>query len=394
MSDMANRRPPIATSLKSTVAYPSALFALERDEVLPFERFAYNILDVAISALHAKSMPERVAVEFSNVGLRISPWIINASVQCELDPAGRPTGFRFVIPELVPSLVYIFCQKLGAELVETGTSDIRQNLQRFVDGASAGVREYKQHGLGHAVRASYDYYGLTISDYSRAQHSFDLLTKLVAYHEIGHAYAGHLSSGQDIDPVTRRGFELIADLLATTWFYNGYIRNTPDDSGYREMRGLASHSEAIFTNSIEAQRAQLTLLTLMAFAGAQQNGGRPTVSGGISHSPGIQRHMLQHVHLGTLIKSNFAQLLSNEQFAALQQDWNKLFECLIESGIIPVSDVMNHLDPQECDTIEAASNAIESMNVQELKPAVPFLLEIRELQGDALAGRRPSFFRA
>jgi hypothetical protein len=50
---------------------------------------------------------------------------------------------------------------------------------------------------------------------------------------------------------------------------------------------------------------------------------------------------------------------------------------------------MRHLDPQECDTIEAAANAIESMDVHELKPVVPFLLQARDLLEDAIAGRRP-----
>ena len=40
--------------------------------------------------------------------------------------------------------------------------------------------------------------------------------------------------------------------------------------------------------------------------------------------------------------------------------------------------------------IEAAANAIESMNVHELKVAVPVLLQARDLT-DAMAGRRPRF---
>lgn len=317
MSNMAKRRPPINIQQKATVNYPSALFSLERDEVLPFERFAYNLLDVAIAALHAKSMPERVVVEFSGERSNVAPWTINASAQCEFGDGGEPTGFRFVIPELVPSLVYIFCQKLAAELMETGFSDVRRKIQEFADGASAGVRAYKEHGLGHAIRACYEYYGFTIWDSGRALQSFDLLTKLMAYHEVGHAYADHLTCGQDLNSVTRRGYELIADLLATTWFYNCYIRNTPDDDAYRETRGFASYSDSILANCIEAQRAHLTLLTLMAFAGAQKNGGRLTLEGGLSHPPGLQRHMLQHAHLGTLIESNFAHVLTKEQLVAL-----------------------------------------------------------------------------
>jgi hypothetical protein len=388
---MANRRPPITTTRKSTVIFPSAIFSLERDEVLPFERFAYSLLDLAVEALKAKSLPEQVIVEFSNERPNFAPWTINASIQCEFDGAGRPSAFKFIIPELVPSLVYIFCHNLGAELLETGSCDLRKGIQQFANGANAGVRVYKERGLSHAIRACYEHYGFTIPDYSRAQHSYDLLTKLMAYHEIGHAYADHLTCGRGINAVTRRGFELIADLLATTWFYGGYIRNTPDDEGYRKARGFVSHTESIFTNCIEAQRTHLILLTLMAFAGAQQSGGRLNVGGGISHPSGLQRHMLQRVHLGTLIESNFARVLSKEQIAALEDDWRAVFEVLLSAGIIPLKDVEAHLDPQECDAIEAAANAIEEMNVEELKPVVPLLLQAREIQMDALAGRRGAY---
>jgi hypothetical protein len=225
MSDMTKRRSPINVLQNSTVTYPSSLFSLERDEVLPYERFAYNLLHLAIEALNAKSLPERVIVEFSSERSNTAPWTINASVQCEFDAHGKPAAFKFVIPEFVPCLIYIFCQKFGTELMEGGFSDIRRNIQAFAEGANVGVREYKHHGLAHAIRASYDHYGFTIPDYARAQESYDLLTKLIAYHEIGHAYADHLTCGEDVNTVTRRGLELVADLLATTWFYNGYIRN-------------------------------------------------------------------------------------------------------------------------------------------------------------------------
>jgi hypothetical protein len=129
----------------------------------------------------------------------------------------------------------------------------------------------------------------------------------------------------------------------------------------------------------------------MAFAGAQGRGGRLNVGGGILHPSGLQRHMLQHVHLGTLIESNFARVLSKEQIVALEDDWKAIFDCLICAGIIPPTDVEAHLDPQECDTIEAAANAIEAMSVEELKPAVPVLLQAREIQMDALAGRRAAY---
>jgi hypothetical protein len=338
-----------------------------------------------VEALNAKSLPEELVVKFSSE----QPWTINASVQCDFDGSGRPSAFRFVIPELVPSLIYILCHSLGAELLEMGACDLRKAIQKFADGANVAVRAYKQSGLPHAIRACYEYYSLTISDYSRAQHSYDLLTKLIAYHEIGHAYADHLKCGKDVNDVTKRGFELVADLLATTWFYNLYVRNTPDDEGYRQTRGFQSHSESIFTNGIQAQRTHLLLLVLMAVAGAQRSGGVLNVGGGALHPPGLQRHMLQHVHLGTLIESNFSAILSKEQVDGLADDWRAVFGDLISAGIVSPQDVREHVDPQECDTIEAAANTIEVMNVEELKPVVQVLRQAREILTDAIDGRRP-----
>jgi hypothetical protein len=132
-------------------------------------------------------------------------------------------------------------------------------------------------------------------------------------------------------------------------------------------------------------------MALMAFAGAQRYRGVVTLDGGVSHPPGMQRHMLQHVHLGTLIESNLSHVVSEEQFDALKDDWSGVIRDLMAAGIIPVTDVQTNLDPNECDTIEAAAHAIESMDIDELKPAVPVLERARDLLADVIAGRRPSF---
>ena len=46
----------------SLIHISSSLFSLEKDEVFPYERFAYNLLDIAIEALNAKGLPERVII--------------------------------------------------------------------------------------------------------------------------------------------------------------------------------------------------------------------------------------------------------------------------------------------------------------------------------------------
>jgi hypothetical protein len=145
---MLKRRRPVVMPHTSTVTYPSALFSLERDEVLPYERFAYNVLGIAIEALHAKALPERVVIDFSATTVNTPAWLMNVSVTCELGADAIPIAFRFSIPELVPALIYGYCFSCAAQLVEGDLAGIRESVQKFLDAASAGVREYKTSGLG------------------------------------------------------------------------------------------------------------------------------------------------------------------------------------------------------------------------------------------------------
>jgi hypothetical protein len=251
--------------------------------------------------------------------------------------------------------------------------------------SNAGIRQYKEHGLAAAVRACYEHFDLTIADASAIMNEYDLVTKLIAFHEVGHAYALHLTAA-DANVVRRRGFELIADLLAITWMCNKLVRNTPDSDEYREMRGFTSHAEAIFANCFMVQRAQQALLCLMTIAGAQKSGGTLTLEGGETHPPGMQRHLLQHIHFTTLVGSNFASVLSKEQLAALDSDWDNVLERLLGAGVIPISDFQTNLDPREFDTVEAAAYAIEEMDIWELQPAAPFLKDMRNILSGALKG--------
>jgi len=84
------------------VVYPSGLFSLEKDEVYPYERFAYSLLDIAVEVLHHAQLPENIVVDFTQIIPGISPWSLNASVNIDSDGSGNPIRFRFMTPELFP----------------------------------------------------------------------------------------------------------------------------------------------------------------------------------------------------------------------------------------------------------------------------------------------------
>jgi hypothetical protein len=132
------------------------------------------------------------------------------------------------------------------------------------------------------------------------------------------------------------------------------------------------------------QRSQEALLCFMALAGAQQSGGVFTLDGGKSHPPGLQRYFLQVVHFDTFVRSNFASLLSSEQIARLKADRERYMTNFCLSGVIRLTDVDQYLDLREFDTIEAAADLIEEMNVRDLMPIVPALREVREVTFEKL----------
>src|ERR1700722_2865484 len=105
---MTERSIPVETPFNSMVSYPSALFSLEYDEVFPYERFAHSLLGRAIEALHEKDLPPRVSVEFAALPEGLYPWTINSSIAVEKDASGKAVSFRFVTPQLVPAIIYVF----------------------------------------------------------------------------------------------------------------------------------------------------------------------------------------------------------------------------------------------------------------------------------------------
>jgi hypothetical protein len=380
------RRRPIDTPHRSTTIYPSGLFSLERDETFPYERFAHNLLDIAVEALHEKNLPESLTIDFTQLMSGGSPWTINSSVTVIPGSGQVPMGFRFVTPELVPAIVYMLVATVVSYLLSrddvAGVTDnpvaLVEKLRFFIDGASAGVRAYRERGFGHGIRAAYDHLGLTMEDLQRSMNDYDLLTKQIAYHEVAHAYTEQLTREPYPTLAEKRSFELIADLLAVEWLYRKIIVNTPDTPEYRQFRALNSYADSIFSNSLMLLRSQQALLLLMAVAGSQRTGGRVTVEGGQTHPPGMHRFLLQHVHLYTLIRSNFSTVLTESNFEELERDWDMTMDLLVRSGVLPNQDLRALADVSECDTIELAAHLIEQRDIRELRSVVPLLRSIRE----------------
>jgi hypothetical protein len=383
---VTKRRSPVDTALPSTVIYPSSLFSLEKDEVFPYERFAYNLLHEAVGALNSKGLAERVVVDFTRLLPGAAPWTINSSIQFERDSGGSPIAFRFVTPELVPSIVYLFTATVAADLLDEERFKrmqgdpriLAKQIHTFVEAANAGVRAYGEHGFARAIRASYDHLDLGIRDLYKCGDHYDWLTKLIVNHEVAHAYVEQITHRPDPSDRERIAFELIADMVACAWFYGKMIRSTPNTAEYREMRGVESQAEAILANSLGALRCQQALLVLMAIAGAQRTGGVASLAGGRTHPAGLQRHMLQHVQLYTLVRSNFASVLSADDFRRMDEDWDLREDVLLGSGVIRAADLAGLLDASEYEAMGIAANLIQELRIVELEQLVPFLRNIRE----------------
>lgn len=385
---MSDKRPPFTTSCVSKVLYPSALFSLERDEILPYERFAYNILGLAVEVLHDRGLPEEITINFTQDAGSFAPWRINAGIRCHLNAESFPQSFEFAIPELLPGMAFLYCSSFVQNFIQSPPEHIQEELSSFLEVADTAVKAYKLDGFAASLRAAYDKSGLAITEVSgEAVLAYDLLTKQIAFHEVAHGYAELLTSREQ-NPVRRRSFELVADLLATQWMYKKVVVNTPDTAAYREWTGSTSYGDSIYTNCMSLQRSYFSLLCLFALAGAQKTGGKLTLDGGVSHPPGMQRHVLQHVHFMTLVRSNYADVLSPEQFATLDADWSHMISMLHSAGILSNSDLQAGFDPRESDTIEAAADVIEDTNISELNSLVPVLRDVRETLSDA-ASRRP-----
>jgi len=378
------RKSPTLSRLKSVVLYPSDVFSLEKDEIFPYERFAYNIIHAGVDAFTSADLPQSITVDFTDINQGRSPWAINASIAVRRNENLKPISFDVVVPEFTPAAIYLFCATVGHLLIDDGEFEslkvdpkrLAGGLEYFVVGASLGVRVFKSDGIGHAIRESHSFFKLGFNDFLRISPTYDLVTKFIAYHEIGHAYSGQLHSGEAQTDEDRRGFEFIADLLAMEWLFNKMIRLTPDDEEYRALQGHSSYRESILSNCLICVKVQLAVLLLHAVAGAQANGGSLSLSGGKRHPSGFARHAIQNVHFMTLFQSNFSDIVGRDGVDYIDREYNERFFFLFKGGCVP-QDNIAEIDSKEVkESFGRAAELIKKFKVKELLKIVPLLIDI------------------
>lgn len=383
---MTRRSSPVETALTSRVQFPSALFSLEYDEIFPYERFAHNLLRHAVDALDAKGLPPNISIEFAALPEGQYPWTLNSSITVGTGSSGNATSFRFVTPEMVPAIVYglvatalhDFFDATEFRALSASPDVFAERLKQVTVSVNLGLKNYSLESFAIAVRGIYERLGLEIWRLHQCGDDYDHLTKLIANHEIAHAYLEQAT--RNPHPTASEGiaFELISDLLATHWYFRKTVRLTPDSPEYRAFRKTESHADSIFTNARRGLRNQISLLVLMALAGAQRNQGVASLDGGPTHPNGLQRFLWQRQEFLVLLESNYSNVLSKDHFDQLETDYTERMEVLNKIGLVSAADSGAMLDPIQCDTYEVAANLLETLDVEELTGLIPHLRKMRE----------------
>ena len=326
--------------------------------------------------LPKKDLPCDIEVLFDN--LMFTPWELNASVQIKFDGEGNPVSYLYRIPQFAPSLYFLFsavvCHHIFVEKKineEDAEAEVKKRIQHFCDGASHSVRIYKEHGLGDAIRASHEFFSVSFFDCELYWDTFDGVLKFIAHHEIAHAYTTAVQSdANNLKPIDKCAFELIADLLATTWLFSHLIHGTPDTEAYRKFRGIDTYAECIKDNAIRCVNSLLGTLLLFALAGAQSTGGRLSLSGGTDHPHGFHRVTLALGHLFNLIYANYSKVHSTDQQKEVDIEYRRNMSIFIKSGVIKGVDLCALRDEAERENLQRAAELIEEKNILELLPAV------------------------
>ena len=383
---MTRRSSPVETALTSRVEFPSALFSLEYDEIFPYERFAHNLLRHAVDALHAKDLPPNISIEFAGLPEGQYPWTLNSSITVGTDPSGNATSFRFVTPELVPAIIYAlvatalhdFFDATEFRALSASADLFAERLKQFAASVNLGLKNYSSESFALTVRGIYERLGLDVWRLHRCADDYDNVTKLIANHEIAHAYLKQATRSPAPTSSESIAFEFIADLLATHWHFRKMVRLTPDSDEYRAFRKTKSHADSIFGNALIGLRNQISLLILMALAGAQRNQGVASLDGGPTHPNGLQRFLWQRQEFLVLLESNYSNVLSKDHFDQLDTDYTERMEVLNKIGLVSAADSGAMLDPIQCDTYEVAANLLETLDVEELTGLIPHLRKMRE----------------
>lgn len=369
-------KPPIDTSASSVVEYPSAIFSLERHEIYPYDRFAYNLLHVATEALHKKGLPQRIFLSFLEGTADNTWWFFNASIDRLDGNSEGSNGFHISSTPLTPILLFSICHTMGYAMFDEHEDQSRavepeiisKKLRSVGDALSNATLIYREKGLASAIRSITESLGIGVFNIERATTYYDVCTQYLTNHEIAHAYVGQLSKNtRRFSDSERHAFEFIVDLIATEWIYNKMIVNTPDTAEYRNIRGTKSHAESILSNALLVCQSQLLIFLTMAFAGALLNRGKVILDGGDVHPNSLIRHMMMDVHFWTLFESNYSTLLSVDQLKELNDYTHSFFGVFAHAGLFSIDDTKAFTHKSNLEDYENAQSLISEFKIKELE---------------------------
>ena len=367
------RRRPKRSIFNTTTIIPTSIYSLEKDEIYPYERFTYNILHVGAEVLHKRELPGNILVCFQipQIG---NAWSFNSGITSLSGNNEEVDSYKIIIPELFPSLLYIYCFRVANKFGEDNTTglDLLEALIQYVHIGNKMVSSYKVDGLAHAIRCGYEFCELSIWDLEDISEIYNLLSKQIAYHEIAHAYSIK-KINRNMSPAEKCGFEYVADILSIFWFYTEMIANTPNTKEYREFRKKDSYSECITQNAKLSLNSIMNTLLLFGISRAQIEKGIVKYDGTVTHPNSLLRYIVQSTVFLTLLESNYRDILCVEQFDEIETMHNFGQEIILGSGLIDSSAVMELFNRCERENLEKAADLIESEKIHELDDVKLFI---------------------
>ncbi|HEX7902561.1 MAG TPA: hypothetical protein VF487_01690 [Chitinophagaceae bacterium] len=351
------------------IKYPFEIFELEKVEIYPFERFAYNALTAGVQTLKSKNLPHDLTVNLTeNKGFHLDVYV---AIKYDLEPY----RFEIITNVYTPPILVGICHVFGKSLYPSDKFDALLNdnngyYKLLFDFGTAlnHARKESHDDCGKFSTLLFEKIGLGIHNISEISHYYDLCSKMITYHEVAHAYIGQLSSGTHT-PLENRAFEIIADLTAMTWFYRKMIVGTPDSAEYRKLRGTSTHEESLVVNTIDCLNAINLMLTYFGLANAFMKKGQVTLEGGKHHPHSFFRCFIQNIHLSTLVQSNYN--FASKDLEIVDAIWSNYTQLLFKNGFISTDDFTKKQCVKFVEELNLIPGLVEEYDIMELKNFVP-----------------------
>src|SRR5580704_11601922 len=101
----------IRSSEIARIEIPSVLFNLEKHEIFPYERFAYNALHIGVELLADVKLTTNININFDEAPDK--PWLMNAGIGPERTLGGAIRAFTISTTPLTPQFLLAICRCLG-----------------------------------------------------------------------------------------------------------------------------------------------------------------------------------------------------------------------------------------------------------------------------------------